>query len=80
MATELEAEALSATIAGFLATQVLMVRFLAKEGIIDRDKMVAYLETALEAMRPGIQDPRALLPLTQMLASLRTPGDDVILQ
>lgn len=78
--SELETEALSAAIAGFLASQVLMMRFLAKEGVIDKDRMVAYLENALEAMRPGIKDPRALMPLTQLLASLRAPGDDVILQ
>lgn len=80
MAKEFDAEALSAAIAGFLASQVLMMRFLAKEGVIDKDRLIAYLENALEAMRPGIQDQRALLPLNQLLNSLRAPSDDVFLQ
>jgi hypothetical protein len=80
VAKEFDAEALSATIAGFLATQVLMMRFLAKEGVIDKDRLITYLEGALEAMRPGIQDSRALLPLSQLLNSLRAPSDDVFLQ
>src|SRR5437899_1062138 len=61
--SDLDTKAISAAIAGFLACHVLTCRFLVKEGVIDRDRFIAYLEAAREDMRPGIEDPRSLFPL-----------------
>ena len=80
MSEKINAEALSAAVAGFLACQVLTMRFLVKEGIVDKDRLIAYLEGALQELTPGIEDPRALFALNQLLASLRAPNADVGLQ
>jgi hypothetical protein len=70
---EINTEALSATIAGFLACHVLTCRFLVQEGVVDRDRFVAYLETAMAEMAPGIEDKRALFGIRQLIHALRTP-------
>src|SRR6266849_3663927 len=80
VAEKINAEALSAAVAGFLACQVLTVRFLVQEGIVDKDRFIGYLEGALQELAPGIDDPRALYALHQLLASLRSPNPDVGLQ
>jgi len=80
LSEKLNTEALSAAVAGFLACQVLTVRFLVQEGIVDKDRLIAYLETALQELAPGIEDQRALFALNQLLASLRAPNTDVGLQ
>jgi hypothetical protein len=73
-------ESLSAAIAGFLACHVLTCRFLVQEGVVDRDRFVQYLETALAEMSPGMNDPRSLFSLQQLINSLRTAGPDKGLQ
>jgi hypothetical protein len=70
---KVDLEALSAAIAGFLACHVLTCRFLAQEGIIDKDRFVAYLETAMVEMSPGLEDQRSLFGLSQLINALRTP-------
>jgi hypothetical protein len=70
---KVDLEALSAAIAGFLACHVLTCRFLAQEGIIDKDRFVAYLETAMVEMSPGLEDQRSLFSLNQLINALRTP-------
>ena len=80
MSEKINPEALSAAVAGFLACQVLTVRFLVQEGIVDKDRLIGYLEGALQEISPGIEDPRALYALHQLLASLRAPNVDVGLQ
>jgi len=70
---KVDVEALSAAIAGFLACHVLTCRFLVQEGVIDREKFVAYLETAMTEMSPGLEDQRSLFGLTQLLNALRSP-------
>ncbi|HEY0568961.1 MAG TPA: hypothetical protein VGD13_12695 [Xanthobacteraceae bacterium] len=76
----LDTEALSAAIAGFLACHVLTLRFLAQEGIIDKDRMMSFMQTAIEEMRPGLADQRSLFVLTQVVNALRTPAADAGLQ
>jgi hypothetical protein len=76
----LDAEATTAAIAGFLACHVLTAQFLVQEGIVDRERFLAFLETALEGMRPGLADQRSLFPLTQIINALRAPGDQAGLQ
>ena len=69
---KLDSQGLSAAIAGFLATQVLMARYLVQEGVIERDNFLAYLEAALEEMTPGIDDKRSLVGLHQLINALRS--------
>ena len=73
MEKEVNREALSAAIAGFLACHVLTCRFLVQEGIVDQARFSAYLETALTEMTPGIEDQRTLFSLRQLIQALRTP-------
>jgi len=70
---KVDVEALSAAIAGFLACHVLTCRFLAQEGVIDRDRFVAFLEEAMTEMGPGLEDQRSLFGLNQLIKALRTP-------
>jgi hypothetical protein len=76
----LDPEAMTAAIAGFLACHVLTLKFLAQEGIIDKDRLLPFLQTAIEEMRPGLADPRSLFVLNQIVNALRTPAADVGLQ
>jgi hypothetical protein len=73
MEKEINTEALSAAVAGFLACHVLTCRFLVQEGLVDRDRFVDYLETAMAEMAPGIEDKRALFGVGQLIQALRTP-------
>jgi hypothetical protein len=66
-------QVLSAAIAGFLACHVLTCRFLAQEGVIDKDRFAAYLEAALAEMAPGIEDQRSLFSLRQLIQAVRAP-------
>jgi len=75
-----DAQGLSAAIAGFLATQVLICRYLVQEGVIDRENFLAYLESALEEMAPGIDDKRSLVGLQQLINALRTAAPTKDLQ
>jgi hypothetical protein len=70
---DVDVQALSAAIAGFLACHILTCRFLVQEGVVDRDRFVAYLETAMAEMAPGIEDKRTLFGLRQLIQALRTP-------
>jgi len=70
---DIDMQALSAAIAGFLACHVLTCRFLAQEGVVDKDRFTAYLETAMAEMAPGIEDKRALFGLRQLITALRAP-------
>jgi hypothetical protein len=75
MNKDVDPRALSAAIAGFLACHVLTCRFLVQEGIVDRDRFIAYLEAAIEEMTPGIEDKRALFSLNRLVDGLRaTPA------
>ena len=73
MEKDIDMQAMSAAIAGFLACHVLSCRFLVQEGVVDRDRFTAYLETAMAEMAPGIEDQRALFGLRQLIAALRAP-------
>jgi hypothetical protein len=70
---DIDMQAVSAAIAGFLACHVLTCRFLVQEGVVDKDRFTAYLETAMEGMAPGIEDQRALFGLRQLISALRAP-------
>ena len=72
MDQRIDLEALSAAIAGFLACHVLTCRFLVQEGTVDRERFIAYLETAIDEMSPGIEDKRALFSLNRLVDGLRT--------
>jgi hypothetical protein len=52
---------------------VVTCKFLVQEGVIDRDRFVAYLENAMTELTPGLADPRALFSLNQLINSLRSP-------
>ncbi len=80
LAQEMDVEALTAALAGFLASQVLTLRFLAQEGIVDKDRFLSFLETARDGMAPGIAGQRSLVVLNQVINSLRAPADDFGLQ
>lgn len=73
MDQEIDTKALSAAIAGFLACHVLTCRFLAQEGVIDKERFTSYLETAMSQMGPGIEDKRSLFGLGQLITALRQP-------
>ncbi len=72
MNKDVDPQALSAAVAGFLACHVLTCRFLVQEGIVDRERFIAYLETAIDEMSPGIEDKRALFSLNRLVDGLRT--------
>lgn len=69
----LDTQALSAAISGFLACHVLTLRFLIEQGVVDKDRLLAFLEDAMAEMRPGLADQRSLFVLGQVIASLRAP-------
>jgi len=73
MEKKLDVDALSAAVAGFLACHVLTCRFLVQEGVLDKERFVAYLESALTEMSPGLQDQRSLFGLSQLINALRSP-------
>jgi hypothetical protein len=77
---EIDMQTLSAAIAGFLACHVLTCRFLVQEGVVDKDRFAAYLETAMAEMAPGIEDKRALFSLRQLIAALRAPPTSMPVQ
>jgi hypothetical protein len=76
----LDTEAMTAAIAGFLACHVLTLKFLTQEGVIDPERFVPFLQTAIEEMRPGLADPRSLFVLNQIVNALRAPETNVGLQ
>ena len=80
MHKEIDAQAMSAAIAGFLACHVLTCRFLVQEGIIDSDRFISYLETAMAEMESGIEDQRALFDLRHLIQSLRKPATPTDIQ
>jgi hypothetical protein len=71
---EIDMQALSAAIAGFLACHILTCRFLVQEGVIDQDRFATYLETAMTEMAPGIEDQRSLFSLRQLIQAVRAPA------
>lgn len=73
MEKDVDVQALSAAIAGFLACHILTCRFLVQEGVIDKDRFSSYLETAMAEMAPGLDDKRTLFSLRQLIAALRAP-------
>jgi hypothetical protein len=77
---QVDVEALSAAIAGFLACHVLTCRFLVQEGVIDKDRFIAFLETAMAEMSPGLEDQRSLFGLSQLITALRSPPTAMDLQ
>src|SRR5215469_10997682 len=70
---DIDVQALSAAIAGFLACHVLTCRFLVQEGVVEKDRFTAYLEAAMADMAPGIEDKRTLFGLRQLITALRAP-------
>jgi hypothetical protein len=70
---EIDMQALSAAVAGFLACHILTCRFLVQEGVVDKDRFSSYLETAMAEMAPGIEDKRTLFSLRQLIAAVRSP-------
>ncbi len=70
---EIDMQALSAAIAGFLACHILTCRFMVQEGLVDKDRFTSYLETAMAEMAPGIEDKRTLFSLRQLINALRAP-------
>jgi hypothetical protein len=71
---QIDMQALSAAIAGFLACHILTCRFLVQEGVIDQDRFAAYLEAAMAEMAPGIEDQRSLFSLRQLIQAVRAPA------
>src|SRR5262249_58318225 len=76
----IDVQALRAAIAGFLACHVLPCRFLVQEGVVDKDRFTAYLETAMAEMAPGIEDKRTLFALRQLITALRAPLSSTAVQ
>ena len=73
MDKDIDTQALSAAIAGFLACHILTCRFLVQEGVVDKDRFSSYLETAMAEMAPGIEDKRTLFSLRQLIQAVRAP-------
>jgi hypothetical protein len=76
----LDTEAMTATIAGFLACHVLTIRFLVQEGVVDRERALSFFQNAMEEMQPGIADPRSLFVLNQIVNALNRPAGETGLQ
>jgi hypothetical protein len=79
-AETIDMQAMSAAIAGFLACHVLTCKFLVQEGVIDRERFLAFLEGAMSEMSTGLDDPRSLFGLSQMIKALRTAPSDAPMQ
>jgi hypothetical protein len=73
MAEKADSQAIPAAMAGFLACHVLTCRFLIQEGVIDGAKFIAFLRSAAEGMRSGLEDERSLLPVSRFIDSLEAP-------
>ena len=73
MDKDIDMQALSAAIAGFLACHILTCRFLVQEGVVDKDRFSSYLETAMAEIAPGIEDKRTLFSLRQLIQAVRAP-------
>lgn len=80
MEKDIDVQALSAAIAGFLACHVLTCRFLVQEGVVEKDRFTAYLEAAMAEMAPGIEDKRTLFGLRQLITALRAPPASAAVQ
>jgi hypothetical protein len=78
MEKDIDMQALSAAIAGFLACHILTCRFLVQEGVVDKDRFSAYLEAAMAEMAPGIEDKRSLFSLRQLIQALRAPSSQPV--
>jgi hypothetical protein len=48
--------------------------------VIDKDRLMDFMQTAIEEMRPGLADQRSLFVLSQVVNALRTPAADAGLQ
>jgi hypothetical protein len=55
MTTNLDPQAISAAMAGFLACHVLTCRVLIEQGLVDKAKFAAFLERAMAEMTTGIE-------------------------
>ena len=77
---KIDMQAMSAAIAGFLACHVLTCKFLVQEGVIDRDRFLAYLESAMAEMSTGLDDQRSLFGLSQLIKSLRATSPEQTVQ
>src|SRR4029450_315845 len=77
---DVDMQAVSAAIAGFLACHVLTCRFLVQEGVVDKDRFTAYLETPMAEMAPGTEDNRSLFSLRQLITALRAPPASTAVQ
>lgn len=77
---QIDMQGMSAAIAGFLACHVLTCKFLVQEGAIDRDRFLAYLESAMAEMSTGLDDPRSLFGLSHLIKSLRADSPEQTVQ
>ena len=80
MTESIDAPAVGALLARMIASQVALCTFLIREGALDRDKLVDHLERTLETLAQGVNDARALMPLKQMVGSLRSDQIRMALQ
>jgi hypothetical protein len=44
-----------------------------QEGVIDKERFIAFLEQAMTEMSPGLEDQRSLFGLDQLIKGLRSP-------
>jgi hypothetical protein len=51
-----------------------------QEGVVEKDRFTAYLETAMAEMAPGIEDKRTLFSLRQLITALRAPPASTAVQ
>jgi len=59
-----EANTMAAIIAGMIASQVALSKFLIAEGVISQDALVAYLEKTVATLTPGVLGDVLLLERT----------------
>jgi hypothetical protein len=66
-----EANTMAAIIAGMIASQVALSKFLIAEGVISQDALVAYLEKTVATLTPGVTDARSLMPLRNLISGIQ---------
>ena len=75
-----EANTMAALIAGMIASQVALSKFLITEGVISQGALVAYLEKTVATLTPEVTDVRSLIPLRNLIAGIQMERPTTTLQ
>ena len=66
-----EANVMGTLIAGMVASQVALSKFLISEKVISQDALVAHLEKTVAALTSELTDVRSLIPLQNLIVGIQ---------